>query len=434
MIQLNDAKYYEDGIINAVLSFPEDHPKIFNKLTANHFIGSNQKIFKVLKSLYDENKPNSLSNESIVSEICTVLRDQRQGWSFWTKHFTSEAPLPADTDFYIKRIIQHHNRRRLLEISNATQKRIQDGESSEEVCNFTIKQIDSLDSEAAGDDPVNFNDVAIDCIDQLQSGDLETLTGIKTGYVDIDSKILGMRPGDLVVIAGRPGMGKTTLATNISANAARQGYVGLIFSMEMSKYRLGLRMLAAETNSNLYNLSKGIVNDWNKINQVPQQMQNLYIDFLSGLNHTDVVSRINQFTDTHRIDFVVLDYLQKLKFARGERHDIEVGKATWAFKNVAKDLNIPFILLSQLSRANEKTGGKIRKPQMSDLKDSGSIEQDADIVMLIHRPEAYQPDNVEYRNLAQVGLAKNRDGEIGGVNLTFRKEINRFENYKGPRP
>ena len=125
----------------------------------------------------------------------------------------------------------------------------------------------------------------------------------------------------------------------------------------------------------------------------------------------------------------MLDYLQKLRFPKGERRDIIVGDATGAFKNIAKDFDIPFILLSQLSRANEKDGKKPRKPRLSDLRDSGSIEQDADIVIMIHRDEVYDPENEKVRNIAQLALSKNRDGEQKNFRLTFRKEINKFENY-----
>jgi replicative DNA helicase len=368
-----------------------------------------------------------VSNDAIISEINALITSHdNMDYSFWVQHLTSEAPLPADIDFYISRVLRNYNKRRLVEISNATTKRAQGGDTVDSVVSFTRNELDNLECENIGGGPVCFHDVAIDCIDNLQGG--SCYEGIPTGYTDIDHYILGLRPSDLIIIAGRPSMGKTTLATNISINAAKSGSIGLIFSLEMSQNRLGLRMLASETGTNLYQLTKGIVADWEKINDVSGNLQNLFIDFSTGLTYQEIVSRIQEFNETHRLDFVMIDYLQKMRFGKADRHDLAVGEATGALKNIAKDLDIPVILLSQLSRANEKDG-KVRTPRLSDLRDSGSIEQDADIVLMIHRPEVYSPDVEEYKNMAMVGIMKNRDGETTGIKLTFRKDINRFENY-----
>ena len=430
MTYLSQSKDFEDGILNAIFSFPDEHPHIFSRLSKDHFGHPlNQKVFSVIRGLYDQHKPERLSNGALVAEINSLLKNEQKDWSFWVDHLLVDSPLPADIDFYISRIIRNYNKRRMLEISNAATKRVEKGDTVDSVVSFTKHEIDNLESETTGGGPVCFTDVAIDCIELLQEGDFEALTGIKTGFTTLDDYILGLRAGDLVIIAGRPGMGKTTLATNISINAAKQGRIGLIFSLEMNPNRLGLRMLASETDTNLYALSKGIVHDWKKINNVSGTLQNLFIDFTTGLSHQEVISRIHEFQDTSRLDFIMLDYLQKLRFPKSERRDIVVGDATGAFKNIAKDLDIPFILLSQLSRANEKDGKKPRKPRLSDLKDSGSIEQDADIVIMIHRDEVYDPENEKVKNIAQLALSKNRDGEQKNFRLTFRKEINRFENY-----
>ncbi|MHA1968391.1 MAG: replicative DNA helicase [Candidatus Hodarchaeales archaeon] len=429
MTYLSHDKDYEDGILNAIFSFPEDHPKIFSRLSHYHFSTPlSCKAYRVLKTTYEQTKPNPVSNQVIIADLTTLLEKEGLDWSFWVKHLTSEAPLPADVDFYIGRLIKNYNRRRIVEISNAATKRIEQGESGDQVSQFTKTELDRLESDNVCEGPINFLDVAVDCLEQLEQPK-DDLTGIKTGFSDLDFYILGMRPADLIVVAGRPGMGKTTIATNICVNAAKQNYTGLIFSLEMIQYRLGLRILASETGMNLYKLSKGIVEDWNQINQVGSGLQNLYIDFSTGLTYQQVVSRILEFSETTQLDFVMLDYLQKLRFPGRSRHDIEVGQATTEFKNVAKELGIPFILLSQLSRANEKDGTRVRKPRMSDLKDSSSIEQDADIITFIHREEVYKPDDEKHRNIADIAIVKNRDGETNRFKLTFRKAINRFEDY-----
>ena len=213
-------KDYEDGILNAVLSFPDEHAKIFNRVKPEHFIpgGFNRKAYAVLTKLHNEFKPAFVSNEAIITELCELLKSENKDWGFWVKQLTTEAPLPADIDFYINRMIKNYNTRRISEITNVIEKRLQQGESSESITAYTKREFECLETENIDGGPINFHDIAADCIDILESGDNDSLTGIKTLFTDLDALILGMRPGDLIVIAGRPSMGKTTLATNISLN------------------------------------------------------------------------------------------------------------------------------------------------------------------------------------------------------------------------
>lgn len=425
-----DARYYEDGLLHTALVLPDDRDKIFTNIHAEHFTPGlkAKKVFAILERLYEQFRPQQFSNQILIAEICTLLKEQGMDWKFWYEQFIMEAPIATDIEFYIKKIKHFYNKRRLIEISNAANKRIEKGQSSDEVSAYVRGEYEKLESEEISHGPICFFDVAADCIEKLENNNFNDLTGIKTGYKLFDKYILGMRPGDLMVIAGRPSHGKTTLATNIAINAARSGYCGLIFSLEMGQYRLGLRMIASETGTNLYQLSRGDVRDFTQIQSISLGLKNLYIDFDVNISCHEVVSRIIKFSQEKHINFVVLDYLQKLKFLGRERHDLAVAEATGAFKNIAKKLNIPFILISQLSRSNEKDGSKVRRPRLSDLRDSGSIEQDADIAVFIHRQELYEPEKEKYKNLAELSIRKNRDGDTGFFELTFRKEINRFEN------
>lgn len=425
-----DLKYYEDGIINAALILPEQRPQIFNNLHSDHFEpgGMNRQVYGVMEKLYEEFRPEPFSNQAVIADVCNLLKQNNFDWKFWIEQLMMEAPIPTDVEFYIRRIKQYYNKRRLVEISNAANKRIEKGENTETIAAFVRSEYEKLESEKVNCGPVSFFDVAADCIEKLESSNFDDLTGIKTGYSLLDKYILGMRPGDLIVLAGRPSHGKTTLATNIAINAAKSGYCGLIFSLEMGQYRLGLRMISSETETNLYQLSRGEVSDYRQITKISSGLKNIYIDFDVNLTCYDVVSRIREFSQTTHPHFIMLDYLQKLRFPSRERHDLSVAEATLAFKNAAKEFGLPFVLLSQLSRANEKDGKAVRRPRLSDLRDSGSIEQDADIVVFIHRQELYEPEKIKYQNIAELFLAKNRDGDTGKIELTFRKQINRFEN------
>lgn len=426
---LQNTQYIEDGIINAILC-RQYHSTIFNRVKPDYFTpGSiNWKVFRVLYRLYEEFKPDYISNQSVVAELNLLFANEKLNWRKWRDYLTIDAPFPTDIEYYLTRLVKSYNKRRLLETYNAAEKRIEKGDSTDSVTKFTKNQLDELETENFKGGPVCFHDVAADCIEKIQTYEKDSLTGIKTRFIDIDSSIIGMRPSDLIVIAGRPSMGKTTLATNVSINSAKNGYTGLMFSLEMSQYRLGLRMIASETSVNLYNLSKGIVDDYGKLVNINDNLKNLYIDFSTGLTCFDIQKRVKEFSETTKIDFIILDYLQKLRFKRGDRHDLEVAEATGIFKEIAKEYEVPFVLVSQLSRANEKAGKSVRKPRLSDLRDSGSIEQDADIVIFIHRQEVYSPNDQKHRNLADIIIAKNRDGDTGICQLTFRKQINRFEN------
>lgn len=423
--------HYEDGILNAILTWPSDHPKIFNQLLPEHFEpGLKQKTYKVLHKLYKQNRENPISNVAMISEICTVLKTEKTNWTYWIKKLQEEAPYPTDLNFYIQNIKKQYNRRYLATVSSKAREQIDNGEPAQLVAENLRNKLSNMETEIIREGPVNAYDVIGDCLEKIEEGK-DAIVGIPTYFQDIDRLIIGMRPGDLVIVAGRPSMGKTTLSMNIAKNAAQHGYHGLIFSLEMSQYRLGVRMIAAESEIHMTRLTKGDLTqkDYIKINErIGAGLGNLYIDFSKGITALDVEHKIREFIETSHVDFIVLDYLQKLRFPGRKRHDLEVGDASGIFKDIAGELGLPFILVSQLSRANEKDG-KIRLPRLSDLRESGALEQDADAVIFIHRPELYDKNNLKLKNIAVVDVAKNRDGEPGMFKMTFRGHLNRFENY-----
>jgi len=423
--------YYEDAIINSILTWPEDHPQIFNHLLPEHLEpGLKQKVYKTLYKLYKQNKDSPISNIAMISEICTVLKTENTNWIFWIKKLQEEAPYPTDLKFYIQNIKKNYNKRYLSIASSTARKQIEEGEPAQLVAEKLKNKLSNMEAELITKGPVNAYDVIGDCLELIEEGKDE-ITGIATHFRDIDRLIIGMRPGDLIIVAGRPAMGKTTLSMNIAKNAAQHGYHGLIFSLEMSQYRLGVRMIASGSRIHMTRLTKGELSqeEYTKINEtVSVGYGNLYIDFSKGITALEVEQKIREFIETSQVDFIVLDYLQKLRFPGRERRDLEVGNASGLFKDIAGEFGIPFILVSQLSRANEKDGN-IRLPRLSDLRESGALEQDADIVIFIHRPEFYDKENPKLKNIAVVDVSKNRDGEPGMFKMTFQGHLNRFENY-----
>lgn len=422
---------YEDGIINAILTWPEDHPKIFSQLQPEHFEpGFKQKTYKALHRLYHQNRDNPISNVAMIAEINTVMKADNTGWKFWINKLTEEAPYPTDLNFYISRIHKEYNRRFLTQASEKAKRQIEEGETTDFVIDNLKKNLSNMENELITKGPINAYDIIGDCIELISEGKKE-IQGIPTHFKEIDKYIVGMRPGDLIIIAGRPSMGKTTLAMNIARNAAQKGYNGLVYSLEMSQYRLGVRMIASQSKIHMTRLTRGELKqtEYEKISEsIGAGIGNLYIDFSKGMKPIEVERKIREFIETSQVDFIVLDYLQKLRFSGQKRHDLEVADATGMFKDIAGEFGISFILVSQLSRANEKDG-KVRLPRLSDLRDSGAIEQDADIVAFIHRPEVYNKQDPALKNVARIDIAKNRDGETGAFKMTFQGHLNRFENY-----
>ena len=259
--------------------------------------------------------------------------------------------------------------------------------------------------------------------------------GISTGLVDLDRKITGLNNSDLIILAARPGMGKTALALNIASEAGKRSNKNVaIFSLEMSREQLGSRMLSTECLVDNKKLTTGRItgeDEWNRIAMGVASLSQakIYIDDDASLSVADINAKCRRIKD---LGLVIIDYLQLMTSAGGparasdNRQQI-VSDMSRSLKLMAKELNVPVVCLSQLSRANESRAANQRRPMLSDLRESGAIEQDADIVMFIHR-ESYYDDDTENPNVAECIIAKNRHGETGTVQLEWRPEYTLFRN------
>ncbi len=262
----------------------------------------------------------------------------------------------------------------------------------------------------------------------------EHITGCPTGFTDLDDKTAGLQASDLIVIAGRPGMGKTSFALNLAENAALLGKRVGVFSLEMSRDQLVQRLLCSLARVDLSRLRRGYLSDrdWRGLSMAAGRLYEapIFIDETAGLSALDVRTRARRLKAEHGLDLLVIDYLQLMHGGgKAENRVQEVSAMTRSLKGLAKELDIPIVVLSQLSRAPESSERRSKIPQLSDLRESGAIEQDADIVLFIFREEVYKPEVEELKNKAQVIIAKHRNGPTGSVNLTFLKESTRFENY-----
>lgn len=266
--------------------------------------------------------------------------------------------------------------------------------------------------------------------------DKRAVVGIASGFVDLDHKTAGFQPGDLIIVAGRPSMGKTALAMNVAEHVAvTLKLPALVFSLEMADEQLVQRMLGSVGHLDQHALRTGTFqeSDWSKVTETVGVLNEapIIIEDTSGLTASDVrASAHRAHRESGGLGIIVIDYLQLMSTA-GDNRNNELGEITRALKALAKELKVPVVVLSQLNRDVEKRGN--RRPIMSDLRDSGSIEQDADLILFLYRDEVYHPET-QHKGIAEVIIGKQRNGPIGTVYLTFLERFTRFENFAGEPP
>jgi len=272
-------------------------------------------------------------------------------------------------------------------------------------------------------------------IDELYSRENPSdVTGVATGFLDLDSRTSGLQPGDLIIVAGRPSMGKTAFSLNIAENVALDASLPVaVFSMEMGASQLVMRMLGSVGRLDQHKLRTGRIaeDDWHKLTSALGRLNEapVYIDETPGLTAMEVRARARRLARQHdgKLGLIVLDYLQLMSGnGQGENRATEISEISRSLKSLAKELHVPVIALSQLNRSLEQRPNK--RPVMSDLRESGAIEQDADVILFIYRDEVYNPDSPD-KGSAEIIIGKQRNGPIGTVRLTFLGEYTKFENH-----
>ena len=262
----------------------------------------------------------------------------------------------------------------------------------------------------------------------------ELITGVPTGFVDLDELTSGLQPSELIVLAARPSMGKTALALNFAENAALQhGKRVGVFSLEMSRLQLYLRMLGSQSRVDLHRIRTGRVNkeEWARMLMGIQTLNEarMFIDDSAGIGIMEMRAKARRLKAEHGLDLLVIDYLQLMRgHGRYESRQQEISDISRSLKELAKELEVPVLALSQLSRAPEARSEDRHRPRLSDLRESGAIEQDADVVLFIYRPEVYFPNDEDKKGLAEIIIGKQRNGPIDTVRLAFLKQHTRFEN------
>src|ERR1051326_3666933 len=277
-------------------------------------------------------------------------------------------------------------------------------------------------------------------IDHLHSQENPSdITGVPSGFLDLDQRTAGLQPGDLIIVAGRPSMGKTAFALNIAEHVALHPSVRLpvaVFSMEMSSSQLAMRMLSSMAKVDQSRLRTGRLNDeeWSRLTDEIARLNEakIHVDETAALNALELRARARRMKREYgKLGLVVVDYLQLMSASsQGANRATEISQISRSLKALAKELEVPVVALSQLSRAVEQRND--RRPMMSDLRESGAIEQDADVILFIFREEVYSPDKEEAKGRAEIIIGKQRNGPIGRVDLTFLGRFTRFANFQDP--
>jgi replicative DNA helicase len=276
----------------------------------------------------------------------------------------------------------------------------------------------------------------VERIDELYNRDTQNdITGVPTGFIDLDRMTSGLQPGDLIIVAGRPSMGKTAFSINIGENVAiESGLPVAVFSMEMGGTQLAMRMLGSVGRLDQHRLRTGrlVDEDWPRLTHAIQKMNDaqLYIDETPALSSIELRARSRRLSrQCGKLGLIIIDYLQLMSAnSAGENRATEISEISRNLKGLAKELHCPVIALSQLNRSLEQRPNK--RPVMSDLRESGAIEQDADVILFIYRDEVYNPDSQD-KGTAEIIIGKQRNGPIGSVRLTFLGQYTKFDNYTG---
>ena len=326
--------------------------------------------------------------------------------------------------------------RRLIERSNTIAKRcLDDSGNVDGIIEFAQSAIFELSEGKANQAffPISkIIETNIDALEERQ-GNRALVTGVTTGFSKLDTLTSGFQNSDLIILAARPAMGKTAFALNMARNAAVEGGVPVaVFSLEMSKEQLSLRMLCAEARVDSSRIRSGFLNqeDWNRITDAAGRLTEspIFIDDSPDISTTSIRTKSMRMKMDKGLGLIIIDYLQLMRSStNSERRDLEISDISRSLKILAKELNVPVVALSQLNRKLEERSDK--RPQLSDLRESGALEQDADLVAFIYRDEVYNRDeNNPHRGTAEIILAKQRNGPTGVAHLAFLKSYTRFEN------
>lgn len=426
----------EQAVLGAIFLEPSALTQASESLIPEDFYrSSHQKIFNVMLKLNDSGKAVDLI--TVTEELSAVKELEDVGGVSYLSELAGSVPTAANIEYYAKIVEEKSLLRRLIRTATTI---AQDGYSREDEVDALLSEAEKNIMEVAQRKNAgafhDIKDVLVKAYDNIEllHNRTEDVTGIPTGFADLDEMTAGFQRNDLIIVAARPSVGKTAFALNIAQNVATKTDENVaIFSLEMGAEQLVMRMLCAEGNINAQNLRTGSLTDedWRKLTMAMGSLSNagIYIDDTPGIKIGEIRSKCRRLKQEQGLGMILIDYLQLIQGSgrSGENRQQEVSEISRELKGLARELEVPVIALSQLSRGVEQRQDK--RPMMSDIRESGSIEQDADIVAFLYRDDYYDKES-ENKNIIEIIIAKQRNGPVGTVSLAFVKEYNKFVNLE----
>jgi len=431
----------EQAVIGGLLLDNTAFDRVADLLRPDDFYrGDHRQIYTAITSLIDKAHPADVV--TVHEALSTIGKAEEIGGLIYLNRLAQDTPSAANIRRYAEIVRDRAILRRLIAVADdiANQALNPQGRDTRSLLDEAESKIFNINEEGARgrsgfQSLPDLLSQVVDRIGQLyDQSNHSGITGVPTGFTDLDKMTSGFQPGDLVIVAGRPSMGKTAFSLNIGEHVAvDQSLPVAVFSMEMGATQLAMRMVCSVGRLDQQRVRTGqlVDDDWPRLTNAIQKMQDsqLYIDETPGLNALELRSRARKLSrQCGQLGLVIVDYLQLISSASasGENRATEISEISRSLKGLAKELQCPVIALSQLNRSLEQRPNK--RPVMSDLRESGAIEQDADVIIFIYRDEVYNPDSPE-KGTAEIIIGKQRNGPIGTVRLTFLGKYTKFENY-----
>ena len=437
----------EQSVIGAMLIDKNAVSIVTEKLTPEDFYRqAHQLIFSAMLTLYSKNEPIDMI--TVVDELKKMDKLDDVGGISYVTLLANAVPTAANAKYHAQIVEDKSQLRQLVEGATAIASMGYEGsEDVRDIMDQAEKMILQISNRKGGKDFAAIDEIVTETLNRIANlmESKDAVTGVATGFSDLDKLTAGLHPSDFIILAARPSMGKTALALNIAQNVAIRGARNgepqkrvAFFSLEMSREQLVQRMLCAEAEVDAQRLRGGGDRDgdnsdlWNKLWRASDRLatSQIFIDDTPGISIMEMRSKARRLQAEGGLDLIVIDYLQLMQGTVGrnspENRQQEVSEISRGLKALARELNVPLMALSQLSRSVEAR--QVKKPMLSDLRESGSLEQDADIVMFLYRDDYYKGADEEPTNVTELIVAKHRNGPVGRVNLFFKSEWTKFRD------
>jgi len=430
------ANALEEAVLGAIMLDKDGLPTVIDILRSETFYTpAHQEIYDTMLQLFEKSQPIDLL--TVEQQLKKNQKLAEIGGVNYLIDLTNKVASAANIEYHARIVLQKFIQRQLIHVSTNTIKdSFEDTKDVFELLDESEKGLYEITDKNLNTGFERIGVIARRAQDEITaaSQNAEGLTGVPTGFKELDEITSGWQPSDLIILAARPGMGKTAFALSLARNAANAGKPVAIFSLEMSNLQLVQRLIAMEAEIDSHKLRNGNLEEyeWEKLHAAVEKMTDvpIFIDDTPGINIFELRAKCRRLKNNHDIQMIFIDYLQLMNGAPnkgGGNREQEISQISRALKGLAKELSVPVISLSQLSRAVETRGGD-KRPQLSDLRESGAIEQDADIVTFIFRPDYYDMDEdfEAPKDEAEIILSKHRNGSLGSVKLRFIKHYVKF--------